>query len=210
MSISCTCRNQSTPVHAGTSQFTADPGPDDPRHLRASVHLGHQSTRPHAGIHTAHCTCKHYTCRHCRPHCTCQLQITPLTSRLPINSLHLQAANKPEADSSDSLSGSQEASRASAGTSPSLSLGHRMKKCQASWRPLPLSARPLTLPASPGAAYPLPPPAKQAAAFPPPQQAAVCCPPQQARSAITTDWHCPVRQSQQTLAASCQAACGNF
>lgn len=121
----------------------------------------------------------------------------------------MQAADKQtEADSSHSLLGSQqpqEASRARAGTSPSLSLGQRMKKCQASWRPLPLSACPLNLPAPSGAAYPLPPPAKQAAAFPLPQQAAVCCPPQQARSATATDSHHPVMLSQHPCIARQQA-----
>lgn len=104
--------------------------------------------------------------------------------------LHMQAsARQPEADTikqtdGDSLSGGQQlqtAGRANAGTGPSLSLGHNMKKIQASWRPLPLSACPLTLPGPSEAAYPLPQQAKHAAAYSVPQQA------KQARSAMLPD-----------------------
>ena len=104
--------------------------------------------------------------------------------------LHVQATDRdPEGDSNNqadvhSLSGSQqlqEAGRASASTGPSLSLGQRMKKSQASWRPLPVSACPLTPPAPSEAAYPLPQQAKQAAACLVPQQA------KQARLAMLPD-----------------------
>lgn len=125
--------------------------------------------------------------------------------------LHLQSVDDPlcmqasarqcEADrnkSTDvhSVSGSQhlhDTGRANADTGPSISLGQRMKKSQASGRPLPLSECPLTFPGPSGAAYPLPQQAKHAAAYPVPKHAKhaatdlVPQQAQQARSAMLPD-----------------------
>lgn len=176
--------HQWTWADTGITHSTAD-NPPHMQALHTPLHMQTANNPPH--IQASH-TPLHM-----------QTADNPCHMQLAINSRHMQAANKqPEADSNDSLSGSQqpqEASRASAGTSPSFSLGQRMKKCQAFWRPLPLAACPLTLPAPSGAAYPLPPPAEQAAALP--QQTAACCLPQQAkqaRSATDTDLHRPVMQ----------------
>lgn len=69
----------------------------------------------------------------------------------------------------------QDSSWDGAKNSPSLSVGQRMKKSQASWLPQPLSACPLTTSAPSPAAYALP---------------------QQAKRAATAELHCAVLQKQ--------------
>ena len=108
-----------------------------------------------------------------------------------IKSVHMQASDRQTGlHSHSSTQQLQGDSRADGGTSPNLSLGQRMKKSQASWRPLPLFACPLIIPAPSAAAYPLPQQAKHAAAYPLLQQV------KQAASATGAEPHCPVLQRQ--------------
>lgn len=78
---------------------------------------------------------------------------------------------------------SQRQGWADASTDPSMSVGQRMKKSQASWLPQPLSACPLTTSGPSAAAYTLP---------------------QQAKHAATAELHCPVVQQRSPAQASGQ------